>query len=74
MPVLEPWSWFTPFKANLKPTNLNQKAFSCITKDRALHFMKSPELLICLKITLISLQKTPEGNTRWWSKEGACSS
>lgn len=51
MPVLEPWSWFTLFEANLKHANLNQKAFSCITKDIAAHFMKSPALFIWLKIS-----------------------
>lgn len=39
MPGLEPLSQFTLLKANLKPTNLIQRDFSCITKDGALHFM-----------------------------------
>lgn len=42
MPILEPCICFTLFEANLKPTSFNQKAFSCMTKDRVSHFKKFP--------------------------------
>lgn len=64
VPLLEPWNWFTLFEGNLKHTNLNQKAFSCIMKDGASHSMKSQVLLIWLKTSAFCCRRIRQIQTQ----------
>lgn len=57
MPILEPSICFTLFEANLKPTSFNQKAFSCMTKDRVSHFKKFPGGVNFVKNLCLPLQE-----------------